>query len=618
MLNYLNVCIFAISLAGAASAVAAPAENIANRTISNNLLHTWWHASGEMNFKTTVGNDNVRQSHVYSVQVSSLGARGAARDYYDSFVYETIPRNGNGKILIPNDPTSMSTDGDMISFEPDLNFTMAWSQFLYASDVSVKIKRLDGRPSSVHNVLIRPTTLNYDISSVNGDIYITVPYNKEGIRFSVEFKDNLFEYHLHDPVAPYQTWFVQDVDPNAPSYVSAYTAKNPIVGIEPHDALLIFASPFPTDDLIPDVHSNTSVVVQPGLVTGLDLTEKETVIFNPGVYYFTGTAHANLSASVNWVHFAPGAYIKGAIQFNSKSTDLKATGHGVLSGEQYVYQANPTANYTGVKSDEDSLRMWSGTSFPGIQQTFTLKGPTINAPPFNTMDFTGDNSTISVRASDYKQVGAFFGQTDGIEMYPGSYVHDIFYHSNDDTIKTYYSDVLCERVTVWRGNTGAPTVEFGWHQYDIENITVANVDIIHSKYLPGGAPSLVGAQPFYEGSGGNNDYADLSMAIKDVIFSNFRSEGISGALFIITPLSNLKNFLLRNFWIEEFPVGVPLESTFNIQTDTAGALASISDFVVENYYVGNQEISFRKHNWGPDALGHLNISSVYLPNVTVT
>ena len=63
---------------------------------------------------------------------------------------------------------------------------------------------------------------------------------------------------------------------------------------------------------------------------------------------------------------------------------MKATGYGVLSGEQYVYQANIEAGYCNEQSNQNGLRMWSGVSSDD-QQTFILNGVTINAPPFNSM-----------------------------------------------------------------------------------------------------------------------------------------------------------------------------------------------------------------------------------------
>lgn len=167
----------------------------ANRTVSSRGLQTWWHSTGEYNTQTPVLNGNVRQSGNYSVQVSTSDNPSDHSSYYNSFVYETIPRNGMGNIINPLQPTILSTKGDGITIEAAIGLTMAWTSFLYSEDVSVKISRLDGGNTSAGNVIIRPATLDYAKTEVNGDLYISVPYSSRGVRFSVEFTDNLYEFH---------------------------------------------------------------------------------------------------------------------------------------------------------------------------------------------------------------------------------------------------------------------------------------------------------------------------------------------------------------------------------------------------------------------------------------
>ena len=76
---------------------------------------------------------------------------------------------------------------------------------------------------------------------------------------------------------------MQNTNPSSGSYwAEPFDSSNPIVGIEPLNSLLIFASAFPTSDMIPDPTLSTSLVVEPGLVTDLSTTDKSTVIFNPG------------------------------------------------------------------------------------------------------------------------------------------------------------------------------------------------------------------------------------------------------------------------------------------------------------------------------------------------
>ena len=418
----------------------------------------------------------MRQSHVYNVEVA---LSSSSDTFYKSFAYETIPRNGNGKICDPTNPTSYCDTDDQISIEADIGVDMAWTQYLTTTDTIVKVTRSDGGSTDASNVVIRPNNLGFKLSNSDGALLITVPYSDNGHRFSVEFNDNLWTYRNAGPGI--NSHYVQNKNPSGTAYVSSYSDDMPIDGVEPLNSLLVFMSPFPDSSMIPDINSPTTYVVQPGLVKGLDSISNTAVYFGPGVYWFTGTAHAILSSSVDWVYFAPGAYVKGAIEYHSSSLDVKATGFGVLSGEQYVYQANTAQGYQNVKSDGSSLRMWGGNLQNGAK--WTLNGPTVNAPPFNSMDFTaGDLGSLTVQAWDYKQVGAFFGQTDGIEIYPNSHIHDVFYHIGDDGIKTYYSNILAERMTIWKTNN-APIAQFGWSSRNIDNVTIDSVDVIHTRYI---------------------------------------------------------------------------------------------------------------------------------------
>ncbi|OBT79703.1 hypothetical protein VF21_01394 [Pseudogymnoascus sp. 05NY08] len=591
-----------------------------NRTATTSKLNTWWHATGEINTQTPVEVGNVRQSHLYSVQVATTAA---SNDYYDSFVYETIPRNGNGKICLPGDLESLCDEWDQITLEVDVGITMGWTQFLYGSDVVVKVSRNNDKAISAKDVIIRPSNLDYKIKAVGGDALITVPYNPNGVRFSVELKDDLFEYRIGREGEGSQ--YVQDEKPDGYGYVSSYNDSMPVVGVEPRNALLIFASPFPSKDLIPNDEANT-LRVKPGLVTGLDQTDKSIVYFAPGVYYFTAKARAVLAASVTWVYIAPGAYVKGAIEYNSPELELKATGFGVLSGEQYVYQANTAEGYTNVKSDATSLKLWRGNNVQAGAR-WTIHGLTTNSPPFNSMDFyASDTSKIedfSIRASDYKQVGAFFGQTDGIQMYPNSHVHDVFYHAGDDVIKTYYSNVLAERIVAWKTNT-APIIQFGWYQRNLTNITVDHVDLIHSRYISQQTKypyALVGSSASYLDDSSTST-ADTSSHITDYTVSNWRAEGHSPALFGVNPLSNIDNFKIENVWIESLEprstnVG---RSRFSAFTDAADDNKPILlgenspnkiGLLIKDFYVGDEHITIEAGNWDLNSLGNLNFDASY-------
>lgn len=542
---------------------------------------------------------------------------------YQSFVYETIPRNGQGNIVIPGNSSSVSDEDDSITIEADVWITMAWTQFLYSSDAWVKIARAANNNSSTNssasNVVVRPRHLNIQVTDdAEGNIYLLVPYSDQGYRLSVEFQDNMYDYH--DECDTTLCDFVQDWHPDGPNYVAEYTEDMPVMSAEPHDALLIFASPFPSSGCVPsEADPATYVVAAPGRVTDLRAINNSVVYFPPGVYYMTGADHAVLASTVDWVYLAPGAYVKGAVQFTSAASTLRATGFGVLSGEQYVYQANPASGYTNNASNADDLRMWSGYSTPGSQQTFVLTGVTTNAPPFNSIDFTGDLDTISIDQWDYKQVGAFFGQTDGTTLYAGSHVRNTFYHSNDDTIKTYGSHVHVNDVVVWKGKT-APVIQFGWDSRNLTNVTVTGVDVIHMKYNANQShPSIIGANQKYGMAESDTNTADLSNTVKDVYFGNIRAEGISGNLMRLVPLANYQNITIENVALGGFSVrtNAIYQSELPEWKDQDGNAVSISGFTIRNFTVNGTTICQVDGNAGPDAVGGLNIASAYMKSGAV-
>ncbi|KAI1352047.1 dextranase precursor [Xylaria sp. FL0043] len=570
------------------STVVADVTAPGNETANLDSLETWWHNTGEINYETPVQKGNVRQSHVYSAWVKSTA--DSSETYYNSFVYETIPRNGQGNIITPSDPSSVTTADD---------------------GVKVKISRRGSTANvTAADVTIRPSNLGVQVVDDGANnIFVHVPYSDAGVRFSVEFKDNQYSYR--DSCATTTCDFLQNWVPNGPYYVPELTDDNAVMGTEPHDALLIFASPPPSlaSNLVPDVSSPDTYVVYPGDVPVSDISSatNKNVYFMPGVHEMTATEHLTLSSSVNWVYLAPGAYVKGAIQFITTATSIKATGFGVLSGEKYVYQANTAKGYTNSGSNEDSLRIWSGYSTPGEQHTFTI-------------DFKGDLDTITISQWDYKQVGAFFGQTDGTTLYSGANIHDVVYHSGDDTIKMYGSDITVRDVVIWKTKT-APIIQYGWTARDMENVLVDGVNIIHMHYSSNGShPSIIGANQVYGHMETETNTADLSHTVRNATFRNIRAQGIGGNLMRIVPSTNYDGMLIENVSLAQFSVrstGI-YESQLPVWTDGNGQRISMNGFVISKFTVGGAQITQAANNFGPDAAGGLNIAPEYLADGSVT
>ncbi|KAG9942352.1 Isopullulanase complexed with Isopanose, partial [Aureobasidium melanogenum] len=589
----------------------ARATSNSNNTVNNAKLHTWWHDSGIMT-RSVLQPASVRQSDLYSIQVTN----SVDQTYYDSFVYQTIPRNGQGNILNPNDPSSTTDASDGITIEEAIGMTMSWTSFLYSADVWLKVHRLDNSSIQSDSFVIRPTNLNFTTSISGADLFILVPYDGESKRFSVEFDDNLYEFH--DGCSSPSCSYVQNTTSNGPYYVEEYDDSMPLMSVEPLDSLFIFASPFEDESLVPDETSDNVLIVEKGRITGLDTTQANTVIFKPGVYYATATDYLNLSSTVDWLYFAPGAYVKGAVEYHTNSALIKATGHGVLSGEQYVYQADPTDGFQNHNVNGSPLRMWKGTVPWGQKTTWLVNGPTLNSPPFNSMDWYGDQASLSVQCTDYKQVGGFFGQTDGMEAYPGSVYQDIFYHTNDDTIKVYYSDVSISNVLVQKATT-APVIQFGWASRNLSNIQVDNVNLIHSRWNSNGSnPGLIGSNNVYDPSttstsATNFSTADTHSTAQDITFSNIRAEGISGPLMRIYALENFSNITISNVWIEEFgcctgyeAVGIP-ESFMPAMTDSSGNNVTVDGFIISNFMVGDEKVTLDTAS----TVGHLYWDAAY-------
>ncbi|KAK5999151.1 Isopullulanase [Cladobotryum mycophilum] len=544
---------FLAGVLGRVHASPSPEPTASAASIANVAgLRTWWHSAAEVNTKTPVKDENVRQSGIYSVQigiksgdVESMCKNGT---FYDSFVYNVIPANGME---------------DQKQYASNYNQDQSWSSFLYSTNVVIKITRSSKKTSPV---VIRPTKLNFPVTDDGESIFITVPYSAHGHRFSVEFDDNLI------PLPP----------SNA---------------LEPSNALLIFASPFEDPSIVP-TPSESVVYPAQGRVTGLNTTKASTVYFAPGVYYLTGTDHMRLSPSVNWVYFAPGAYVKGAVEFHSTASAVKATGHGVLSGEQYLWYADPALGYKKPDdANNNGVRMWSGNNGRN-KQAFVLNGVTINAPPFNSMDWRGSLDLVTCIVNDYKQVGSFYGQTDGIELYAGSVLEDVFYHANDDTIKMYYSNVVAKNLVVWKLSV-APVVQFGWAPRNTENVTIDTVDVIHQAYENAASnPGLFGSDNNYEyskdGLPTNTRTADVTKVTRNITWSNFRSEGPSGCLFRIYALQNLENITIKNVWVESWePAEMDttesrLPPFYDVKT---GNQVSISNFVISGFTVGNTPVT---------------------------
>ncbi|EHK27178.1 glycoside hydrolase family 49 protein [Trichoderma virens Gv29-8] len=580
------------------------------QTVSTRNLHTWWQEGGVKDSKRIrIYENKVRQSHAYRVQVRSAPPAGAAdAPWYDSFVYESIPRGGNGFFKTPVDSPNPQrftwdecSDGDGISeLEHKANLSMAWSQFEYDDDVEVKITPCNG--VKLNEVTIRPTALHLEAKALSDAVVIRVPRNPDGFKFSVEFRDDIIEYFSDG------TQYVKD--------------GRHLVGREPRNALLIFASPFPAAEVTPPMSESNTTVMKPGPIYEGDWGSKAILYFPPGVYWMNSTQdgqsprlgqnHIRLHENTYWVHFDPGAYVKGAIEYTTKNKHLYATGHGVLSGEHYVYTANPKEGYHGKKHDWESLRMW-WHKLPVPGQTWHCAGPTITAPPFNSMDMKDPNDQIhvSARIQDYKQVGAWYYQTDGLQLNPDSTMRDVFYHCNDDAIKAYHGHVDVDRVTVWKIHND-PVIQMGWDLREVSHFSLRNLWVIHTRYFKHNdyvPAAIIGASPFYV----NKDDPPEKKKKRDfkkqlaASITNVVCEGPCPGLLKISPLQSY-DLKISNveFQQELNPVSEVAESYVKGVDDFGSGKMAIE---INNWSINGEKVTM--DTFRSNQLGKLNIDKQY-------
>lgn len=565
-------------------------------------LRTWWHEKSSVNTNGPVDPDEVRRARKYDVSVSLAGKD----DWQDSFVYETIPRNGNGRMYDPANPGQEYNlaDGDGITVETGAGINMAWTQFEYTQAVEVRITSKDGSqlgPTS--NVVIRPTHISYEISSPDSNtVIIKVPYDAAGRRFSVEFQNDLFEYRS-----------------NGQSYVEG---GGLLVSKEPRNALIVFASAPIPKELIPSKTSSDVQVLKPGKITDSTIQAKPTIYFEAGVYWVEkdgrlGKSHVKLNPNTHFVYMEPGTYIKGAFEYTT-SKDFFTIGHGVVSGENYAYMANTAKNYVAVKDDRTSVRIFSHGSV-NDNQKWTAVGPTVNAPPFNTVDLFPRNHTPheednKVRAdiSDYKQVGAFYFQTDGPQIYAGT-VKDCFWHVNDDAIKLYHSNARVQDVTIWKCHND-PVIQMGWKPRGVSNVEVAGLRVIHTRWFKSETvvpSSIIGASPYYT----DPKIVDAGRTISARI-SDLTCEGSCPALLRIAPLQNydltIENVKYDNILTGDVKLGQSLVGTKisdNENAYTPGQEKLKFGMKLKNWQIAGDKVD--STNWQAGQLGQLNIHPDY-------
>jgi hypothetical protein len=597
--------------APAATATATATTDTPARTTTQALtadtdtLHTWWHDNGEENTTGPVAAENVRRSPHYDVKVAT---DQAPEDRYDSFAYMSIPRSGKGKIGY--------TKEDGAEFSSQAGLSMSWSSFEYAADVWVDVTLRTGQTvDSTDQITIRPTSLDFETQLVDPTtVRIKVPYSEDGYRFSVEFDPELITSY-------------NDMSGTSGKLTTHPEPGSRAVHTEPANSMLIFAEPTLTgadkDRFEPTADSGTIYYPEPGEVRNLNDINAEIVYFRPGTYHMGDDYHALLPEQVKWVYLAPGAYVKGAFRFPSDVQDsYKVTGYGVLSGEQYVYEADTREGYNHRSEDTnchaDCVKMLQFASKDGAQH-LDLQGVTVNEPPYHSFVVYGNEQTFAMDVRNYQQVGSWYWQTDGIELYDGSTMRNTFFHANDDVLKMYHSDVTIDNTVIWKNENG-PVIQWGWTPRQIDGVLVKDTHVIHNrmswkdvKYNT----CVLNSSSHWEDMGSTTT-ADPTTSVANMRFENITVEGTTNCAMRVYALSNTENIHISNLDIDGWNDLDPSSQVSHLKryTDAAEQQVTIGDetndsrgIKLENYTVGGTAITKTSGNWRADRLGRLDFDA---------
>lgn len=585
-------------------ALAAPVVYSAITPASTSGLKTWWHDNSDANSTSPVAAGTVRRSSFYDVKVATTAQPAES---YDSFAYMSIPRSGKGKVGY--------TEEDGAEFSDSADLTMSWSTFEYSTDVWVDVTLKTGQTiSSANQVKIRPSSYNFEKQLVNNStVRVKVPYNPAGFRFSVEFDPQ--QYTAYNDLA------------GASGNLTTNAAGNRPIHTEPRNSMMIFAEPTLTgaeaNRLIPTSASGSIYYPQPGQVSNLNSVSQDIIYFGPGTYYMGSNYHAILPANVKWVYLAPGAYVKGAFRFFHDTQGVyKVTGYGVLSGEQYVYEADTNNNYnhlSGASNCHASCVKMLQFQSSNAKQYLDLQGVTIAEPPYHSFVTYGNEDTFHMRVENYKQVGSWYWQTDGIELYRGSTMKNTFFNANDDVLKLYHSDVQIENTVIWKNENG-PVIQWGWTPRNVENVVVKDTTVIHNRMYWEDVKyntCILNSSSHWEDMG-STKRADPTTTVKNIQFDGITVEGMTNCAIRIYALSNTENIHVKNLKIDAWNGLDQASQVSHLKRYTNGDNQKVyignettqsRGLKLENYTVGGETIQKAGTNWNATSLGRLGFDA---------
>ena len=298
----------------------------------------------------------------------------------------------------------------------------------------------------------------------------------------------------------------------------------------------------------------------------------------------------------------------------------------MLSGEQYVYEADTTNGYQHNVNENCHVTCVKMLQFESSNtgQTLQVQGVTVNEPPYHSfVTYAHDDAGTEIGVEDfrmnvanYKQVGSWYWQTDGIELYDDGQMKNTFFHANDDVLKIYHNRVKIKNTVIWKNENG-PVVQWGWVPRDIDGVSVRNTDVIHNRMYWKDVKyntCVFNSSSHYEDMGAT-DRADPATTVQNMTFTDTRVEGAVNCAIRAYALSNTENININGLAIDEWNDLDQASQANKLKryTDRTGTKVTLGNEVrdgnglrLHNYTVGGTPIWKAGNNWASDELGRLD------------
>ena len=381
-------------------------------------------------------NGESRQGFPYRVEVSVKGKD----DFHRSYLNVTKPN--------PDYRASTSSSGSHHNYGADHfvanNRKFFYTTFSFHGPITVRVKRLDQPFIDLSKISLKPERYNLEIRKVD-DRTIEFDLYQSGKKIWVDFGDARFTH---------EGW--------------EHYVRQP---------LMIFADPLEKPQMVVEPDQPNTRVIEPGHGIPQEIQE-EFIYFSPGVHDIGVWV---IPKHIRKIYIPGGGLVKGSLVWlggknHPQQFGVQILGRGILSGMGFRWRENKN---TG-SFEEDSHRCHAECVkmlefFAGHN---LVEGITIADQSYHMVFNVASAPTDYI---NFKQIGAWYTETDGIELYQGGNIVDSFMQNYDDGLKIYHSNSRVENLVFWKfGNGGL--IQMGWATRQIENVLVRNIDSLQTEW----------------------------------------------------------------------------------------------------------------------------------------